>query len=169
MNLNQPAPEFALPDLQGKLHRLRDYRGQIVILNFWSSECPHSERTDHAILAMFVKWRDDVVLLPIASNRIETAKALRQAAATRRLPNVLLDEMHVVADLFGAQTTPHVFVIDRGGILRYRGAVDDVSFRLRRPTRFYLDEAVEALLAGRLPDVPQSPAYGCTIVREAVE
>ena len=48
-------------------------------------------------------------------------------------------------------------------------AVDDVSFRQRRPTRFYLDEAVEALLDGRLPAVGETPAYGCTIVREAVE
>jgi hypothetical protein len=74
-----------------------------------------------------------------------------------------------VADLYQALTTPHVFVIDRDGILRYAGAVDDVSFRQRRPTRFYLDEAVEALLDGQLPAVAETPAYGCTIVREAVE
>ena len=71
-----------------------------------------------------------------------------------------------MADLFDAQTTPHVFVIDRDGILRYRGAVDDVTFRKRNPTRFFLDEAVEALLEGHLPALTESPAYGCAIVRE---
>jgi hypothetical protein len=47
--------------------------------------------------------------------------------------------------------------------------VDDVTFRQRRPTRFYVDEAVEALLAERLPPVAETPAFGCAVVREAVE
>lgn len=84
----------------------------------------------------------------------------------RRLPIVLIDAQHIVADLYGAQTTPHVFVVDRHGILRYRGAVDDVTFRRRNPSRFYLEEAVEALLDGRRPALTDVPAYGCTIVRE---
>jgi peroxiredoxin len=169
VEINRPAPEFELPDLDGALHRLRDSRGKVTIVNFWSCECPHAERTDRAIMAMFVQWREDVVLLSIAANRIETVEAVTQAAMIRRLPLVLIDKEDVVADLYEAQTTPHVFVMDRDGILRYRGAVDDVSFRLRKPTRFFLDEAVEALLGGRLPVVTETPAYGCTIVREAVE
>jgi peroxiredoxin len=169
VKINGPAPEFELPDLDGALHRLRDYRGKIVIVNFWSCECPHAERTDRAIMAMFVQWRDEVVLLSIAANRIETPEAVTAAAMARHLPLVLIDRQDVVADLFEAQTTPHVFVIDREGILRYRGAVDDATFRIRKPTRYFLDEAVEALLGGRLPEVAETPAYGCTIVREAVE
>ena len=169
MEINGPAPDFELPDLGGALHRLRDCRGKIVIINFWSCECPHAERTDRAIMAMFVQWSEEVVLLPVASNRIESPEALAEAAKIRRLPPVLVDGKDVVADLYDAQTTPHVFVIDRDGILRYRGAVDDVTFRVRKPTRFFLDEAVEALLAGCLPALAETPAYGCTIVREAVE
>jgi peroxiredoxin len=166
MEINQPVPDFELPDLHGSLHRLSDQRGRIVIVNFWSCECPHSERTDKAIMAMFVQWQDDVTMLPIASNRSETAEDVKKAAEARRLPTVLIDADCQVADLFGAQTTPHVFVIDRDGILRYRGAVDDVTFRQRVPTRFFLDEAVESLLEGRLPALTESPAYGCAIVRE---
>ncbi|MBP6177562.1 MAG: redoxin domain-containing protein [Anaerolineales bacterium] len=168
MQINQPAPDFALPDLHGRIHRLSDYRGQIVIVNFWSCECPHSERTDKAILSMFVQWREasPVTMLSIASNRNETAEALQAAAESRRLPAVLLDADCSVADLFNAQTTPHVFVIDREGILRYRGPVDNVTFRQRNPTRFFLDEAVESLLDGHLPAAAESPAYGCAIVRE---
>ena len=166
MNINQPVPDFELRDLNGKTHRLSDHRGRIVIVNFWSCECPHSERTDKAILSMFVQWRDDVTMLSIASNRSESTEALREAAESRRLPNVLQDADCVVADLFEAQTTPHVFVIDREGILRYQGSVDDVTFRQRKPTRFFLDEAVESLLAGQLPTLTESPAYGCAIVRE---
>ncbi len=166
MELNQPVPDFELPGLDGALHRLGDYRGRIVIVNFWSCECPHSERTDKAIMAMFVQWQDDVTMLSIASNKSESAEALRTVAEKRRLPMVLVDADCSVADLFGAQTTPHVFVIDREGILRYRGSIDDVTFRQRTPTRFHLDLAVEALLEGHLPALTESPAYGCAIVRE---
>ncbi len=165
MEINQPAPDFELPDLQGDCHRLSDYRGRIVIVNFWSCECPHSERTDKAVMSMFVQWQDDVALLPIASNRNESAQDVEKAAKTRCLPTVLIDADCAVADLYEAQTTPHVFVIDREGVLRYRGAVDDVTFRQRTPARFFLDEAVESLLEGSLPEVTESPAYGCTIVR----
>ena len=165
MQINQSAPDFELPDLDGNLHRLSHYRGRIVIVNFWSCECPHSERTDKAIMAMLMQWRD-VVMLSIASNRSENVEALKTAAEARRLPTVLLDANCRVADLFEAQTTPHVFVIDREGILRYRGSVDDFTFRNRIPTRFYLDLAVESLLNGQLPALAESPAYGCAIVRE---
>jgi thiol-disulfide isomerase/thioredoxin len=174
MEINHPVPDFELTDIHGKTHRLSEYRGRIVIVNFWSCECPHSERTDKAILAMFVQhmlravqvWQDDVSMLTIASNLNETAEAVKTVSEARRLPNVLLDANCRVADLFEAQTTPHVFVIDREGILRYRGAVDDVTFRQRTPSRFFLDEAVESLLAGQFPTLTESPAYGCAIVRE---
>lgn len=165
MQIDQPAPDFELPDLDGNLHRLSHYRGRIVIVNFWSCECPHSERTDKSIMAMLMQWRD-VVMLSIASNRSENVEALKKAADARRLPTVLLDANCTAADLFEAQTTPHVFVIDREGILRYRGSVDDFTFRNRTPTRFYLDLAVESLLNGQLPALAESPAYGCAIVRE---
>ena len=166
MRIHEAAPDFELPDLNSTLRRLTDFRGRIVIVNFWSCECPHCERTDRALMSMFVQWREEVVMLSIASNRNESIQSLAQAAAARRLPIVLLDADLVVADAYSAQTTPHVFLIDRDGILRYRGAVDDVTFRQRKPTRFFLDEAVEALLDGRLPALTESPAYGCTIVRE---
>lgn len=164
--MNFPAPDFELPDLEGKLHCLNDYRGKIIILNFWSCECPHSERTDKAIMSMFVQWRDDVIMLSIASNRNENIEALKTAADARRLPKVMVDAQCVVANLYQAQTTPHVYIIDRDGILRYRGAIDDATFRKRMPARFFLDEAVESLLEGHLPTLMESPAYGCAIVRE---
>ena len=169
VHINEPAPDFQLADLNGDVLQLSQLRGKIVIMNFWSCDCPHSERTDRQLMAMFVQWRDEVALLSVAANRIETREALVAAARDRRLPVVLLDTDHSVADLYEAQTTPQVFVIDRDGILRYAGAVDDVSFRQKRPTRFYLDEAVEALLSGHLPPVAETPSYGCAIVREAVE
>jgi peroxiredoxin len=166
MQLNAPAPDFELPDLQGNRHKLSDYRGQIVIVNFWSAECPHSERTDRSTMACLVQWGADVEMLSIAANRNESARIVEETAKARRLPTVLIDPEHIVADLYEALTTPHAFIVDRDGILRYRGAVDDVTFRQRKATRFFLEEAVEALLEGRLPEAQETPAYGCTIVRE---
>ena len=166
MQLNQAAPDFELPDQHGKLHKLSNYRGRIVIINFWSAECPHSERTDQVIRDALMRWGEKAILLPIASNRNESAQMVEEVAKTRRIPTVLLDAEHVVADLYEAASTPHVFVIDGDGLLRYRGLVDDVRFRQPKPTRFYLEEAVEALLNGRKPDLEETLAYGCAIVRE---
>lgn len=166
MNINQPIPNFSLPDLYGKINYIKDFRGKIVILNFWSCECPHSERTDKSILSMFVQWRDKVELLTIASNRNEKIEDIKNVSEARRIPNVWIDADCQIANLFEAVTTPHIFVIDRNGILRYQGAVDDVKFRQKIPTRFFLDEAVESLLVGHLPAVQESSAYGCAIVRE---
>lgn len=166
MQLNQPAPDFELPDLQGNPHHLSTYRGKIVMINFWSAECPHSERADKSLLERLSHWDGEVELLSVAANRNESAQMLEEVANARRLPTVLIDVQHVVADLYEAVTTPHVFIVDRDGILRYRGAVDDVTFRHRQATRFYLDEAVQALLEDRVPELQETTAYGCAIVRE---
>ena len=166
MHINEPTPDFELPDPQGNLYRLSDHRGTIVIVNFWSCECPHSERVDAWLIKRLMKWDGDVELLSIAANQNESARSVEEAARARSLPRVLIDTGHVVADIYEAVTTPHVFVVDRDGILRYRGAVDDVTFSQRKATRFFLDEVVESLLNGQLPALTETPAYGCTIVRE---
>lgn len=166
MQINQPAPDFELPDFDGVFHKMSDHRGRIVIVNFWSCECPHSERVDRLLLEMIGKWDGEVDLLPIAANRNESAQSVEQAARSRGLPTVLIDARQAVAGLYEAVSTPHVFLVDRAGILRYCGAVDDVTFRQRTATRFFLKEAVEALLEGHLPALTETPAYGCAIVRE---
>ena len=163
--VGEPAPDFSLPDLSGSTHRLVDVRRRVAILNFWSAECPWAERADRELLSYLPGWGDAVVLWNIASNSNEPYELLARVAGERGLRIVLRDEGHQVADLYGAQTTPHVFVIDAEGILRYQGAIDDVNFRQRTATRFFLRHAVEAVLAGRRPDPAEVPAYGCTVVR----
>ena len=166
MQINDPAPDFELPDPHGDLHRLSDHRGRIVIINFWSAECPHSDRTDRWLVSQLEVWGGEVVLLSIASNRGESTKSVDQAIRERGIPEVLIDARHIVADQYRAIVTPEVFVVDREGILRYRGAVDDVAFRQREPTRFFVKEAVDALIAGRIPDLAETISYGCALVRE---
>jgi peroxiredoxin len=167
LELNELAPDFTLPDLDGRIHMLSDYRGRIVIVNFWSAECPHSERFDSDITACLAGWGVDVALLSVASNANEPDGLLAAVARQREIPVVLRDAGQLVAGRYGAQTTPEAFLIDSQGILRYRGAVDDVSLRQHEPTRFYLQEAVEALLADQLPEITGAQPFGCTIVRYA--
>ena len=119
------------------------------------------------ITACLPQWGTDVILLSVASNANELEGMLAAAARRRKIPVVLRDADGSVADRYQAQTTPHAFLIDRQGILRYRGAVDDVSFQQREPTRFYLKEAVEAILEDHLPEVTEVQPFGCTIVRYA--
>ncbi|MFZ5809993.1 MAG: redoxin family protein [Chloroflexota bacterium] len=165
IEIGAPAPDLSLPDLVGRPHRLSNFRRRVVLINFWSSECPHVARVDIELSRLFAVWGDQVVWVSIAANANESIDALRQAAAERCLPLVLLDRNQKAVELYGAVTTPHFFVLDQDGILRYQGAFDDVTFRQRTATRLYLQEAIEAVLAGRQPEPAQVPPYGCTIVR----
>jgi peroxiredoxin len=165
LQTGQSAPDFSLTDLDGNLHSTSDYRGQIVIINFWSAECPWSQRCDEKIIDLLPNWDADVQYLPVASNINEAFELIQDVAEKRQLSLMLHDPDQKVADLFGAITTPHIFVIDSGGILRYQGAFNDVSFRQPEPTVNYLQLAVEALRSGYLPEPAEIPSYGCTIVR----
>ncbi|MDH5508080.1 MAG: redoxin domain-containing protein [Anaerolineae bacterium] len=169
IQINQHAPEFNLPDLQARPHLLADYRGRIVVINFWSAECPWAERADAALLPMLAKWGEQVTLLSIAANANESHDLLVAVAEQRGIPLVLHDAEQETAALYGAQTTPHIFVLDAEGILRYQGAFDDVTFRQPEPTQNFVQQAVAALLAGNDPDPAEVPSYGCTVVYHSLE
>lgn len=169
MDINRLAPDFALRGLDGRLHRLSSYRGRIVIVDFWSADCPHVVRTDASLRAAMGRWGEDVVWLAVASNANESLAEVENAARERGLPMVLIDAGHEAADAFAAQVTPEAFVVDREGIVRYGGAVDDVTFRRsqKTATRSFVEEAVDALLRGDAPAVMEVAAFGCIIVRES--
>jgi peroxiredoxin len=169
VELNQPASDFALPDLDGHVHHLSESLGRIVIINFWSAECPQCGRVDADLLACLREWGERVALLTLAANTNETDEAIAAAARQRGLKPVLLANRTPVPEEYGALTTPHLFVVDASGILRYSGSFDDVTFRQRTPTKFYLKDAVEALLAGRLPKVAETAPHGCAILRFVLE
>ena len=157
-------PVFSLPDLSGRFHSLTDYADTLVVVNFWSAECPWSERAD-AHFAQLINKIPGLIVLNIASNLNENLEMITTAAQQRGIGIVLRDAECKIADTYEAQTTPHVFVSDTAGILRYQGAVDDVTFRKRIPERFYVEEALLALARGQLPALQETPSYGCTIVR----
>jgi len=168
MEINQPAPDFELPDLQGQVHRLGEARGRVALIDFWSAECPWVARVDGELLPAVRAWGEAVHLLMVAANASEGDDLLAAAAGARGIPFVLRASSTVL-DRYGVEITPQLFVVDRDGILRYSGAFDDVTFRQRRAERRYLLEAVEAVLAGRRPDPARTPPYGCTVMRQAPE
>jgi peroxiredoxin len=159
------APDFSLIDLAGGTHQLADERGRVVVLNFWSAICPWSLRADDDVAKLFHEWQPRVTYWLIGSNADETIDVMRSAATERSLGVVLRDDEQSVANWYGAVATPQFFVIDAQGLVRYSGALDDVTFRNRTPSRAYLAEAVESVFEGRLPDPAMTPAYGCSLVR----
>ncbi len=165
MQVGTPAPDFRLPDLTGASHQLSEIADKIVVINFWSAECPWSKRMDATLAQLISEWEDRVEFWSIASNVNEDPVLIRDEASARGIPVVLLDPDQYVADLFGATTTPQVFVIDPNQILRYTGAVDDRTFRNREASQAYLADAIQAVLEDRSPDPSHTSPYGCAIVR----
>ncbi len=167
--VGKPMPDFHLKSLGGSEVSWRDYQDQIVVVNFWSAECPWAEKADRELVEAFhsLGWEGRVAILPVASNATEPEEDLRRVSEERGLPAVLLDPDHRVADLFGAATTPHCFIAGPDGVLRYQGAFNDLTFRQRTPTRSYVIEAVQALLQGLPVPVSETAPYGCSIIRFA--
>jgi thiol-disulfide isomerase/thioredoxin len=165
VDLDQPAPNLSLPDLEGRLHSLQDGHAAICIVNFWSCECDLCQEIDPQLEALISNWGQRVRLTTVAVDSEDRRELLFTAAQSRLSGAFQVDAQHAAVQAYGAQATPHFFVIDRQGILRYRGAFHNATFRQRVPTVFYLPDAVNALLAGQMPPVRQSPSYGCAIVR----
>ncbi len=166
--IGTPAPDFSLTDvLTGRRFTLSAAHGTIVVLNFWSIECPWSQQYDAYFVERAPQWAaQGITFWMVASNRTEEPADLRRRARDLGIScPVLYDFECVVADAFGAQTTPHMFIVSPQGMLVYSGAVDDRSFRRREASINYVDAALEALRAGAEPPHAETPPYGCAIVR----
>lgn len=167
--IDEVAPQFMLTDLSGAVHSIQGVRGWIVVLNFWSAECTWCERVDRELLGYLEAWKDKVKVWWVASNANETIDLIKKVSAERSLPTVLLDTHQQVADLYGARTTPHFFVVDGTGKLAYQGAWDDITFRQRLATQVYLPEVIEALRNNQAPKITHTLPYGCALVRSYAE
>lgn len=161
------APDFELPGIDGKTYRLSDYRGKIVVLDWWSAECPASERYDPWFNEMMAHYgKHGVTFLMIDSNAIYDEDEMRRVAKERKVKfPILRDRGNRVADIYGALTTPHLFVVDRRGKLAYEGAIDDQTWNIHVPTKNYLTTVLDALVAGKATPITASTPFGCTIKR----
>ncbi len=163
--INQPAPSFSLPVLGGGRVSLADLRGHIAIINFWSAECPWSRRADLVLLYRHNAWtKAGVKIVGISSTNNEPESELVYEADVRHIKYPLaVDITREVALAFKAEMTPHLFVLDARGIVRYVGALDDATINHRTPKTIYLDRAVNALLNNRNPAPAVTQVYGSAI------
>jgi len=169
VRIGEPAPFFQLSDSKGRIHSFEDLRGWLAVINFWSAECTWCERVDREIIDYLPTWKKFAKVWWIASNDNEAPDFIDKVAGERKLDPILLDAHQQVADTYGAQTTPHFFVVDKNGILVYQGAWDDVTFRQRTATQLYVPGVVEALANNQTLKLTSTTPYGCILVRSFEE
>jgi len=170
------APGFTLTDTQGNAVELAGFKGKIVVLEWTNYDCPFV-RKHYATENMQALQRkftlQGVIWLSVCSSAPGKQGYLTAAEWNRRIAEqgvaataVLLDPDGQVGRLYGAERTPHLFVIGPEGTVQYQGALDD-NPSIKRETvkgaRNHVTEAVEALLAGKTVPVAETKPYGCTV------
>jgi peroxiredoxin len=162
------APTFVLPDTEGITHEPGGAPATVVV--FTCNHCPYALAWHERIVAVARDYADrGVRVLAINSNDSEryprdSLQAMRARVEQGEFEGVpyLRDESQDVARAYGAETTPDVFVLDAGGLLRYRGA-PDADYEEPTQNAAFLRAALDAVLDGRDPDPPQTPPVGCSI------
>ena len=164
--IGQRAPDFMLADLGGKTHTLKDYLGKTVVVTFISARCPISNAYKDRIRAVADEYsKRDVAFIGVNSNADESLEEMRAYAAKNKLDfTILKDKGNVVADAYGAERTPKVYVIDGDGVMRYQGRIDN-SQNPSMVKRNDLREALNEMLAGKPVSVAETRALGCMIKR----
>ena len=174
--VGKPAPDFTLPDLDGKPHRLSDLKGKIVVLEWFNPGCPYvvnSHTRGSLVDAAARRSKEGVVWLAVNSGapgkQGHGVEVNRAAAKAWSMPNpILVDESGAVGKAYGATNTPHMFVIGKDGTLAYKGAIDNSPDGERGAPQGgtlveYVTVAVEDLAAGRPVRTPETKAYGCSV------
>ena len=164
------SPDTKLVDIYGKEHSLGDYRGKIVFIHFWSIVCPYEKVAEPKCIAIQKEFGDKgVVEIAINANQGElkasgdTPYANLREHVEQAGVNFLVtvDPGNKLTDMFGGSNTPHCFVIDKSGVLRYSGALDDDPKGDKGSTaKSYVREAIQALLAGQPVPVATTKPYG---------
>ncbi len=174
--IGQSAPAFSLIDSNRKVHSLSDYKGKIVVLEWNNPGCPFVHK--HYVSGNIPKQQADataagVIWLTINSGapgkqgHLDGAGANAFVAQYHAAPSAyLLDADGVVGHLYGAKTTPHMFVIDKAGVLRYMGGIDSIASTdiddLARATQ-YVPQVLAELAAGKPVSVTTAQPYGCSV------
>jgi peroxiredoxin len=164
-------PPFRLPDAAGKTWALEDLKdNKAVVVVFLGTECPVNNAYLPRLSELCRAYAPrGVQFLGVNSNCQDTPDRVALHAREHDLPfPVLKDAGNVVADGFAARRTPEAFVLGSGGTVLYRGRIDDqfgVGFRRPAPTRRDLALALDAVLAGKPVESPQTEAPGCLIAR----
>lgn len=174
--MGQPAPHFELPDLEGGKFSLEQHKGSIVVLEWFNPQCPYvkAAHTKGSLIDTAKKLTSEgVVYVAINSGApgkqghgIEVNREGKTALSIEH--PILLDEEGKVGRAYGATNTPHIFVIDEEGVLRYAGAVDNSPDGEGQSPEGgtlvnHLTAAVSALKEKKPVSPAQTKAYGCSV------
>lgn len=165
------APDFELNSFDGKAVKLSDYKDSIVVLEWINLDCPFVQyHYDKAatMIELARKYRDKgVVWLAVNGTNQTTPEANRAFAKTHKLPYPILDDRAgKVGRLYGAITTPHMFIISKDRFVVYDGAIDnapngktiDGGDKVN-----YVDKALSELTSGQPVSTPKTQSYGCSV------
>lgn len=168
------APDFVLKDTNGKEFKLSDAtkQGKTVVIEWFNSGCPFVKRHHEKYTTMSdtaKKYSDkNVIWVAINSGAPGKEGHGKDAEAVKNWKiayPVLIDEPGSVGKLYGAKTTPHMFIVDNKGILAYAGAIDnDNKDELAKDKKInYVDQALGELTSGKPVSTPETKAYGCSV------
>ena len=175
VEIGKPAPDFTGTDINGKAVKLSDYKGKIVVIESYNSDCPfcHNhyasgamQELQKALAAKGVVW----LLVDSVNTKNFSYRTPEQAQKEWSDLNIAAtawidDHSGDVGHLYGMKTTPHCFVIAADGTLVYDGAIDDrpQPFGDPRTAKNYVRAAVDELLASKPITVTQTKPYGCGV------
>jgi len=168
--IGKPAPEFTLVDAEGNEHSLSDYEGKTVVLEWINPECPYVQR--HYQEETMTTTREElggeekIAWLAIDTTHTNTPERWKKWKEKHGIERpILQDKDGEVGKMYEAKTTPHMYVVDKEGVLRYRGAIDDDpnGDKEKDARTNYVSNAVQALQNGESIDKKKTEAYGCSV------
>lgn len=176
MQIGRPAPDFTSSTASGKTIKLSDYKGKIIVLEWTNPGCPfvrkfygagEMQKLQESAKQKGVIWLSVNSSAKDHEGYVQAAEATIFIAANKaKASEYLLDSAGTIGHLYGAKTTPHMFVIDTSGMLAYAGAIDDKPSPHPQDiagAHNYVTAAIDALLAGKKPSTSSTQAYGCNV------
>ncbi len=175
--IGEPAPDFSVVDTDGNVHSLSDYAGQFLILEWTNHECPfvvkHYGSGNMQQQQRVAREQHDAVWLSVISSKpgsqghVSADKADELTSSRNAYPNaVLLDESGDMGRAYDARVTPHMYIIDADGILRYMGGIDSNPSRnpddIPDATQYVL-EALNEMALGQVVAHTVTRPYGCAV------
>jgi peroxiredoxin len=176
VQVGKEAPDFVLTDTNGKAHHLSDYKGKYVVLEWYQPDCPfvrkhynsgNMQALQKEYVAKGVVWLSidssaagqEGNYPPAQLNQI----AVKTGAARTAL---LIDPDGRVGHLYGAKTTPDMYIINPQGLLLYQGAIDDkpsTDLADVKTARNYVKSALNAVMGGQTVATNSTRPYGCSV------
>jgi peroxiredoxin len=173
IQVGQPAPDFALTDINGRTHKLSDYRGKVVVIEWVNSGCPivkaHYDAKNMQDTQKFAAehgavWLQINTSAPGAQGNLSDKAAADWQKKTGVVATAYLkDPTGKTGRLYHAQTTPHMYVVNKEGTLAYQGAIDSGNSRDIPTATNYIKAALASLKDGKPIEKHTTKAYGCAI------